>query len=105
MHGRYGGSRLASMQTTARMTTTPGTPPAARLVVRRGEVEERKARAGIRTDEELARMAGLHPTQISRVLSGHCDPGTKFVAGILYVFGPDAFEALFDVVDDNADAA
>ncbi|AIT13449.1 helix-turn-helix DNA binding protein [Mycobacterium phage ZenTime222] len=92
------------MQTQARMTTNDA-PPAARLVVRRGQIEAHKIRAGIRTNDELARMAGLHPTQMSRVLSGHCDPGTKFVAGICYVFGPNAFEDIFDVVDDNADAA
>jgi len=77
-----------------------------KLVIRRDQLTHRKQLAGIDTDDELARLAGIHATQLSRVLSGKSEPGNKFIAGLLHVFGVGAFQDLFAIVsDDDGDAA
>lgn len=78
--------------------------PAAKIVVRRDRLDEAKALAGFKSNDQVARAAGMHPTQFSRVLSGRSEPGNKFIAGILEVFGVAAFPRLFEVVTDNATA-
>jgi transcriptional regulator with XRE-family HTH domain len=35
------------------------------------------------THQGLAAALGVHPSTVSRVLSGKAEPGTKFVAGVL----------------------
>ena len=77
----------------------------AKLVIRRDALDEHKDIAGLRTDDQLARAAGIHPTQLSRVMSGRSEPGNKFIAGMLEVFGVDAFPMLFAVVSDDNGAA
>lgn len=78
----------------------------AKIVVRRAGLATEKARLGLGTDEQVARAAGIHPTQYSRVLSGRSEPGNKFIAGVLEVFGVDAFSRIFAIVsDDDGDEA
>lgn len=77
-----------------------------KLVLRRDQLAARKRLAGIDTDNDLAELAGIHPTQLSRVMSGRSAPGNRFIAGLLEVFGAGAFQDLFAVVpDDNGDEA
>lgn len=79
---------------------------AAKLVLRRDQLATRKQLAGIETDDELARLAQMHRTQFSRVLNGRSEPGNKFIAGLLDVFGIGAFQDLFALVgDDDGDVA
>lgn len=75
-----------------------------KLVIRRDQLAERKRLAAINSDDQLARLIGVHPTQFSRVISGRSAPGNKFIAGVLEVFGIGAFQDLFAVVADE-DAA
>lgn len=53
------------------------------------------------SDRQLALKAGIHPTQFSRVTTGQCQPGTRFIAGLLTVFGVDSFPDLFTVQEDH----
>ncbi len=57
--------------------------------------------AGIDTDVELARRAGIDPGNLSRVLSGKAAPGPKFIAGLMGTFGTEWFEDLFEVRPDD----
>lgn len=78
----------------------------ARILPRREAIIERQRLHGIRTDEELAVRAQVHPTQMSRVLAGKSLPGNRFIAGILHVFGDERFQELFAVVpNDDGEAA
>lgn len=72
--------------------------PVAKIVIRRDQIATFKRLAGLTTDDQLARAVGVHPTQFSRVLSGRSEPGNKFIAGMLDVFGVDAFSQIFEVV-------
>jgi transcriptional regulator with XRE-family HTH domain len=89
------------MPTTARVTATLMDYPVAKIVVRRDKITDLKTRAGFTTDDQLARAVGVHPTQFSRVLSGRSEPGNKFIAGMLEVFGVAAFPEVFAVVSDD----
>lgn len=57
--------------------------------------------AGIDTDVELARRAGIDPGNLSRVLSGKAAPGPKFIAGLMDTFGTEWFTDLFEVLPDD----
>lgn len=57
------------------------------------------------TDKELAARIGIHPSNLHRVLAGKAAPGTKFIAGLLDVFGIEWFADLFEILpgDEAAD--
>lgn len=78
--------------------------PVAKITVRRDRIDEAKIAAGFRTDDQFARAAGVHPTQLSRVMSGRSEPGNKFIAGMLEVFGVASFPQLFAIVSDDEGA-
>lgn len=69
----------------------------AKFKLRPDGLAEYRRRAGIDTNKALAGRIGMTEGQVSRVLRGD-DPGTKFVAGVLLLFGTDAFDDLFEVV-------
>jgi transcriptional regulator with XRE-family HTH domain len=52
------------------------------------------------TTTALGARIGVHHSQVSRVLSGKSEPGNRFIAGILDVFGVGAFQDLFAIVPD-----
>lgn len=60
----------------------------------------------ITTDAGFAKLIEVHPAQVSRVLTGKSAPGTRFIAGVLELFGAECFADLFSVEpDDNGEAA
>ncbi|SFA43200.1 hypothetical protein SAMN05444374_102394 [Rhodococcoides kroppenstedtii] len=67
----------------------------------RAGLERLRRYADITTDGELAARIGVDPATVSRILSGKCAPGTKFIAGVLTEFGSDAFGEVFVVVDSG----
>lgn len=76
----------------------------AKLELRRDELAKfRRARFGTKgiTDAEFARLINVHPAQVCRVLSGAASPGTKFIAGVLSVFGSECFADLFSIEPDD----
>lgn len=73
----------------------------AQILPRKEALIQRQKLIGIKTAEELAVRAEIHPTQMSRVLAGKSLPGNRFIAGILHVFGDDRFQELFAVVPDE----
>ena len=78
----------------------------ARLVVRHDQLSKFRRLSGIKTDAEFAERIGVHPSQVSRVLKGDAAPGTRFIAGVLELFGIECFQDLFAVEpDDNGHAA
>lgn len=83
-----------------RSRVTPQSPhcdrPVAKLVLQFDELAKRRERVpGLETDMDLANAMGVHPSQVSRVLRGGTEPGIRFVAGLLDVFGMKAFPRLF----------
>ena len=66
-------------------------------MLRHDVLAERRREAGITTDRELAERVGMTPGQVSRILRG-AEPGTKFIAGLLTIFGPETFQDFFEVV-------
>lgn len=73
----------------------------ARLVVRPNLLaKHRRHRPHLATDESLARHMEMHPSQISRVLRGVTEPGTRFIAGLHLAFGDDAHH-LYSAVPDE----
>lgn len=54
------------------------------------------------TTTGIGARIGVHHSQVSRVLNGNRDPGIRFVAGLIDVFGPNSFADLFQVVPDDA---
>ena len=61
--------------------------------------------AGIKTDKDLARRLGMDPASISRVLNDRQAPGATFIASVCLEFGKEWFADLFDVSDDDGEAA
>lgn len=72
----------------------------ARLVLRLDQLQRYRQEHGINTDHDLAVAIGVHATQVSRVLRGE-QPGQKFIAGLLLLFGKESFLDLFDVEPDG----
>jgi transcriptional regulator with XRE-family HTH domain len=72
-----------------------------RLALRNSGFRELLANTDIRSDAELARRAGITPGHLWRVLAGRSEPGNHFIAGVLDVFGVEAFPELFEIVPDD----
>jgi transcriptional regulator with XRE-family HTH domain len=53
------------------------------------------------TDKELAERIGIHPSNLHRVLTEKAAPGTKFIAGLLDVYGIEWFSDLFEILPDD----
>lgn len=77
-------------------------PQVARLVLNLDQLDQYRQEHHIETDDALAERIGVHPTQVSRVVRGGAQPGQKFIAGLLLIFGKEAFGDLFDVEPDAA---
>lgn len=73
----------------------------AALILNRDGLERLRRWSDITTDCELAARIGVDPATVSRVLSGKCSPGTKFIAGVVAEFGSDRFGDLFVVAPDD----
>jgi len=52
-------------------------------------------------DKDLAERLGVNKATVSRILQGKAAPGPQFIAAMLVAF-PIKFEAIFDVVVDDA---
>jgi hypothetical protein len=77
-------------------------PVAGKLYLRRDQLAKFRNIRGdsVKTDAKFAKAIGVHPAQVSRVLSGACAPGTSFVVGCLKLFGGvDYFGDLFAIDD------
>lgn len=61
--------------------------------------------AKIEFDHQLAALIKVDATTVSRVLTGKCAPGARFIAGCIEAFGADCFSDLFVVVPDEGSAA
>jgi transcriptional regulator with XRE-family HTH domain len=57
---------------------------------------------GWRNDKERAEGLGISQSQMSRIRSGESNPGAMFVDRCLEVFGPLAYDRLFERVEDAA---
>lgn len=56
---------------------------------------------GVTRDRDLAEHIGLHPGQVSRVLSGKHAPGNRFIAGVVDRCGIKfAFDHVFQILPD-----
>lgn len=70
--------------------------------IRLAEFDALTVQRGWRTDKERAQGLGVSQSQISRIRSGESNPGAMFVDRCLEVFGPLAYERLFERVEDAA---
>jgi hypothetical protein len=74
----------------------------AKLVLRQdGLAELRATRPELATDAALAEHIGMNPGQVSRILRG-APIGTRFIANLLNLFGPEHFQTLFAIVPDES---
>ena len=75
----------------------------AKLILRLDQLRKfRTLIPGMETDAAFAQRIGLHPAQVSRILQGkNQNPGPKFIAGVLDLFGVEFFSDLFAVVPDD----
>lgn len=78
--------------------TIPAGPTAVTLTIRVEAVDRFKKRAKAVTDTDFARVIGVDPAQVSRVLAGKAVPGPRFIAGAARAFGWHALKDLFAVV-------
>jgi hypothetical protein len=53
-------------------------------------------------DRDLAKALQVDYTTVHRVLNGATKPGERFIAGVVYAFGPEWFASLFEAVPDDA---
>lgn len=53
------------------------------------------------TDREIAAKGELTTSQFHRVKTGKSEPGVRFIAGLLQVFGKEWFGELFVVAPDG----
>ena len=72
-----------------------------RLVVDIGSLRYAAEVAGFQNDQQLADGMGITPSQLSRVLSGACQPGNRFLAGLATVFGVESLQDLLIVLPDE----
>jgi transcriptional regulator with XRE-family HTH domain len=81
-------------------------PEMARLALRLDQLAKFRRLKDVTIDSDFASRIGVNPSQVSRVLTGKAAPGTRFIAGVLELFGVDTFADLFSVVpDDDGEAA
>lgn len=67
------------------------------LTINQEGFERAVRRAGVTTNEALARRMQVSTASVSRVRSGKANPSTQFVAGALAAFGTSWFGELFQV--------
>jgi transcriptional regulator with XRE-family HTH domain len=80
----------------------PGNTQMARLIVRLDQLRKfRTLIPGMETDAAFAERIGVNPGQVSRIRQGKNNPGPKFIAGVLDLFGIEFFSDLFAVVPDD----
>lgn len=77
----------------------------ATLRLRKDKLASYRRLAGINTDLDLARRINMDPSSVSRVLKGSQEPGPRFIAGLVTVFGPELFPDLFEAIEDTHEAA
>lgn len=83
----------------------------AKLVLRRDKLASYRnlvalgGNTEITTDKGFAKLIEVHPATVSRVLTGQCAPGERFIAGVLKLFGVENFADLFAVINDEEPAA
>lgn len=75
------------------------------LRLRHMQLAKLRKLAKIDTDQELARVMGVNPATVSRVLQGKQAPGPKFMASLVQVFDGWDLDDLFEVVEMEDHAA
>lgn len=79
-------------------------PASSTVRIRIAEFDTLTLGRGWRNDKERADGLGVSQSQISRIRSGDSNPGATFVDRCLKIFGPLAYDRLFERVEDGADA-
>lgn len=76
------------------------------LVIRPDGPQQIRQRCGVTLNKDLAEHLGIHPAQVSRVLSGKHPPGNRFIAGVVDLCGLEfAFEHVFQIIPDDSNWA
>jgi transcriptional regulator with XRE-family HTH domain len=73
-------------------------PPRHTLEIRRDALTRARKFFGIQSEGQLARLMGMDVGQMSRVVLGKSEPGTRFIAELLRVVGVEFFSQIFVVV-------
>ena len=71
------------------------------LEVKHDGFEKLKRFGLVSSDRALAKLIGVDPATLSRVLRGKTEPTGKFIAGTIHALGMNWFEHLFEVVDER----
>lgn len=76
--------------------------PLPTLIIRPEGPRNIRKECNVAQDRELAKYLGVHPAQVSRVLSGKTSPGNRFIAGVIDRCGLEfAFTKVFTVQPDS----
>ncbi|MBB4968435.1 hypothetical protein [Saccharothrix violaceirubra] len=97
---RHGTTDYGRSLYSPRRRRTPDREPAVTHTIRLRAVEFAKAMtlAGYRSDYALSQTMGLNRSTVTRVRTGHLNPGPAFIAGALIALAPMEFHDLFNVV-------
>lgn len=75
------------------------------LAIRPDGREKLRKRCGAAFDRDIAAHIGVHPGQVSRVLSGKFSPGNRFIAGVIDRCGIKfAFTHVFELIPDQEES-
>lgn len=80
-------------------------PTAPSIRIRTEQLDLARRSAGLTTAHALAVRMGVHPSTVTRTLSGEAAPGTGFIAALLGVFPDLRFEDLFEADGMSASRA
>ncbi|QFZ24091.1 transcriptional regulator [Saccharothrix syringae] len=69
--------------------------------LRKGAFTKAVELAGFPSDYALARAMGVHRSTVTRVLTGHLQPGPAFIGGALTALAPMQFDDLFEITPDR----
>ncbi|GAA3844066.1 hypothetical protein GCM10022243_08100 [Saccharothrix violaceirubra] len=97
---RHGTTDYGRSLYSPRRRRTPDREPAVTHTIRLRAVEFAKAMtlAGYRSDYALSQTMGLNRSTVTRVRTGHLNPGPAFIAGALIALAPMEFHDLFNVI-------
>lgn len=88
----------------AQITPQSAEARVAKIALRHEQLAKyRRLKFGTIPDVEFADHIGVNAGQVSRTLRDKAAPGTRFIAGVIEVFGIDCFADLFEVKPDDGD--
>lgn len=74
------------------------------LQLKSSGIQKVKETGVARSDRAVARLFGVDPATLSRVIRGQAEPSNRLIAGALSALGPSWFNDLFEVKEEGKSA-